>query len=138
MKTILGFFGAGPARLQALLIGAMAMAVTCLALTAWALWERSGKLSCEVERVTLAAQVAVLADKLNTQNTAVDALGSLGNQIRGDVKTGLAKIGAAEAARAAKFAELADLIKKPPPVRADGKPADCADAWREIERRSAQ
>jgi hypothetical protein len=71
MGGILAFFGTGPARLKALLIGAAALAVLCLSLTTWALLERSGRLSCAAEAAKLEGQISVLSATVETQNTAI-------------------------------------------------------------------
>lgn len=133
MGKLLEFFGAGPARLQALLIGALAMALTCAALAGWALVERSGRLTLKIEVVRLEGQVTVLADKLKTQNDAVDAFGKAGDRIVGDVKKQLASLAKNDGRRSQQIASIEALLRQPRPTGADGRPAGCSDAWRRIE-----
>ena len=59
-------------------IAIVALGVACAVLTTWALLERSGRLGCKVDvvrlegEVTRLGQVDLLADKIQTQNTAID------------------------------------------------------------------
>ena len=80
MGALLDFFGAGPARIKGLVIGAGVMAIAVLALTSWALLERALRYQAlaDVERVRTALvrerdQVKVLADAVATCSAGVDA-----------------------------------------------------------------
>lgn len=106
------------------------MGVLCLGLTIWGLWERSGKLSCEVDRVALQAQVAVLSDAVKRQNEGVDAVKAAGDQIAKDTARTLAAIRAEGRKREPELAEIAAILKNPTPAG-----ADCNRAWSEIEKR---
>jgi hypothetical protein len=137
MGTLLSFFTTGataPARIQALLIGAMVMLATCLALTTWAEIERSGRFQAERDAAVYKAQSGVLVDKLATCSGSVDTLASLGKAIRGDLHAALEDFGKANAPLKKELASIGEAVKKPPPVRPDGKPTDCSDAWRRIEK----
>lgn len=143
MGSILGFFGSaalGPAqllRLKGLLIGAAVMIAVCLALTAWALLERSGKLSCEVEKeqlntkiASLEAQVGTLSDKLTTQNDAVKKL----EKAAADAK----RKGADEKAKAERLvagnkSEL-ERLRKAASNKTTGATQSCADAVADVRR----
>lgn len=139
MGALLGFFGSAalaPAallRLKALLIGAAVLAAICLALVTWALLERSGRLSLKVEVVALEAQKDVLAEAIGRQNEGVERTAKAGadavaetRRLLGMVETGLLRT-------AAMRDEARSIISKPPPLRADGKPKDCADALGELK-----
>lgn len=88
----------------------------------------------KVELVTITAQAQICADKMTTQNAAVGAVGDLGLQLRKGTKDLLDAIGKGSAGQKAQIASLEAVLAKPPPQRPDGKPADCGDAWREIEK----
>lgn len=137
MGFLLSFF-AGPAKLKALLIGAVVMIAVCLALTVWALLERSGRLDCRVELVTAQAQIAVLSDSLNRQNAGIKATeeaGKAAQQGVADLLSAARKLSAAGTSLGNTIAHARDVIGKPAPKRPDGKDKDCADAWREIQER---
>ena len=134
MGFLLNFFGAGGLQLKALIVGAAAMLIACLGLTTWALFERSGRLSCEVDRVALRAQVSVLSDQLNRQSKAVGDHAAIGAAVQDALREDLDKLARLAARRDPILNELADLARNPP-KRADGKPVDCNDAWAEIEKR---
>lgn len=108
------------------------MLVIILALTAWALFERSGRLSLKVEVVTLRAQTDVLADSLGRCNAGVERLGKAGEGAIAETKRLLAMAERAMERTAALRNEARAIVSKPPPTRADGKPKDCGDALAEI------
>lgn len=138
MGALLGFFATGPARLQALLIGALALAVVCLSLFAWAMIERSGRLSLKVEVVTLKAQTDVLADSLGRCNAGVENAAKAGAAAVGETKRLLSMAERMLERTAAAREEIRQIVSKPPPVRADGKPKDCVDALAEIRKKGQQ
>lgn len=132
MGGLLAFFAAGPARLQALVIGAAVLLVMALALTTWALIERSGRLSAKVEVVTLKAQTDVLADSLTRCNTSIENAAKAGEAALTETRR---LVGIAEKAFARTEAlriEIRGIVAKPTPTRPDGKPKDCGDALSEI------
>jgi hypothetical protein len=141
MMALLNLFGAataGPAtvlRLKALLVAALAMLAACLALTVWALIERSGRQSCEIENVQLEIQVQVLGVAIERQNAGVDAVNKAGVAVQAGVKQLLAAADRANAGRASLLGDIREVLNRPTPTRADGKPAGCEDAWLEIEKR---
>lgn len=105
-----------PAKLQALLIGLLAMAVVCLGLTTWALIERSQKLECAVERVQLTDQNAILAADLAKQNKSIDDLANTGRQQRAVGATALAKAVDEGKGRAAEIEGLRALLASKDPA----------------------
>lgn len=134
MGALLGFFGT-PLRLKALLIGAGVMALVCMSLLTWALWERSSRLSLEVEAVTLRGQNQVLADSLGRCNAGVEATAKAGTAALADMKR-LVALAEREAARTAALrTEIKGIVNRPAPKRADGKPKDCTDAMSEIRQK---
>lgn len=133
MGGLLAFFGAGPARLQALLIAAMAMLALVLALTTWALVERTKRLSLKVEVVALRAQSDVLADSLGRCNAGVEAAAKAGIAAQGDVKRLVAAAEKAATRTEAARRDIRTILSKPAPTRPDGKPKDCIDAIAEIK-----
>lgn len=60
-----------PLQLKAMLVAGLLMALAIAALSAWALFERSRYFECRAGTVALAAQGAVLGDKLETLSGAV-------------------------------------------------------------------
>lgn len=75
MGPIVSFFLAGPtapARLQAMLIAAVAVVATCMALLVWGLYWRGEYREAKVAVTALKAQGDVLADKLGTCTASVD------------------------------------------------------------------
>jgi hypothetical protein len=132
MGAILGFFGAGTARLQALVIAAAAMLAMILALTTWALIERSGKYAAERDAEHFKAQSDVLADSLGRCNAGVENAAKAGTAAIGETKRLLAMAETALLKNAAVRDEIRGIVSRPPPMRADGKPKDCADALGEI------
>jgi len=144
MIGLLNFFGAAalaPAsllRLKALLIAAAAMLLACLALTTWALIERSGRLSCKIETVELSAQVKVLSASLERQNTGIDATIAAGNDARAAIRLLLVAAGKLAAGRQSIIDEVNGILAKPTPTKPDGKPYGCDEAWSEIEKRGAR
>lgn len=131
----LRFFSGSPVRLQWLVLGALTAALTCAGLTIWALWERGERLGAERDVTFYRAQAAVLGDKLDACNRSVETVARLGETIRSDVRNTLADVRKAGQPLRNEVAAIAEMLRRPPPVRPDGQPADCNDAWREIEAR---
>lgn len=144
MTSLLNLFGAATAapatllRLKALLIGALVMLAACMALTVWALIERSGRQSCEIERVKLAGQVQVLSAAIERQNAGIDVVTKAGAAAQAGVKALLAAADRANASNASLVISVREVLNRPTPIRADGKAAGCEDAWGEIERRAGK
>lgn len=134
MGALLGFFGT-PLRLKALLIGAAVMALVCLSLLTWALWERSSRLSLEVEAVTLRGQNKVLADSLGRCNAGVENAAKVGAAAVIETRRLVGLAQTAFAKNAALRDDIRGIVNKPAPVRSDGKPKDCADAMAEIRKK---
>lgn len=133
MKALLTFFGAGGLQLKALIAGAIAALVACLALTAWALLERSGRLDCKVDLVAARAQVAVLSDQLKRQGKAVIDHAAVGAAVQGALRDDFDRILAAAGKRDPTLQEIRALLKHD--RRPDGTAKDCKDAWAEIQKR---
>lgn len=131
MGTLLALFST-PARLQGLIIAAIAMLALILGLTTWALLERSGRLSAKVELVRAQDQAKVWEDAAGRCTASVKSLGEAGQGAIAETKRllGLVEVGIKK--QAALRDEARDIVKKPPPTRPDGKPRDCADALAEI------
>ena len=132
MGKIVSFFLAGPtapARLQAMLIAAGAIAIACLSLLIWGLYWRGEYREAKAAVVVLKAQGDVLADKLGTCSAAADqakrvgdaaiaAMGGLVKQAQ-DANKDRGKV-------AANLEELARQARKP----GEG----CDWAWDKIEQ----
>lgn len=131
MTALLAFF-AGPSRLKGLLIGAAALLLIALLLTTWALIERTWRLQDEVKLVTLKDQQAVLSDSLGRCNAGAAITAKAGTDAVAETKRLLAMAERALERNAAVRDEIRGIVKAPPPVRADGKPKDCSDAFGEI------
>lgn len=132
MTALLAFFAAGPGRLKGLLIGAAALLLVALALSVWALIERSGRQSLEIEAVALRDQQRVLADSLGRCNDGVARAAEAGRASVTETKRLLGMAERAMERTAAAREEIRGIVKAPTPVRADGKAKDCGDAWGEI------
>lgn len=113
-----------PLQIKLALVGVAAAAVMMLSLTAWALWERSSRLSCEVARVQIEAAYTVLADKVKQQNTAVIDLGKRGAAAREVSRQATIKAEAKAKEREAEIALLRLAAAAPTP-----QGATCATAW---------
>lgn len=106
-----------------MVIGLGVLLITGL-LTTWALWERSGRLECQVARVQIADAYNVLAEKVKQQNAAVGDLARQGAAAR---KAGAEARAKAEADAQAHAAEVAALrLATASPTPGDGT---CATAW---------
>lgn len=132
MTKLITFFMGGPARIQGLLIGLLAVAVACLALTAWALWERSGKLSALVDVATLKGDLGVcngrvehLGGLLATQNAAVARYKGESDQAQAAGRRERDKAATLKLAKDAEIDRLTALLS-------GQKGNSCPDAWRDI------
>lgn len=128
MGSLIGFFAGGPARLQALLIGAIAMLLACAALTIWALWERSGRLGATVQLTAAVAQQAVLADKLGQCDAGTAEAKRVGDAAIAAMGGLVAAARKQHEGSRQQVMRIEDLLAKPPPAG-----ASCEDAWRAIE-----
>ncbi len=124
-----------PLRLKALIIGALAMVAVCLALTAWALLERAGRMEAKAELVVAQTQAQVWEGAAGRCTASVQELGAGGAAAIGETKRLLEMAGRMLERTAAVREEIRVIVKAPPPVRADGKPKDCADALGEIRKK---
>ncbi len=111
------------------------MGILCAGMAGWALLERSGRLSCNVEGVRLQAQVSVLATALETQNRGIQATVDAGAAAQEEVGRLIQAARRLEQASAGMVAHARGVLAKPAPKRPDGKDVDCRDAWGEIESR---
>jgi hypothetical protein len=135
MGALLDFFTGGTARIQALLVAALTMAATILALTSWALWERSRVFEARAEtervRVQLVAaidQARVLAEGLRACNAGVEATRATAAAVVAQTGAALEQLKPLLQAHGGQVKRLEDLIKKPP-----SPGAGCHDAWQAIE-----
>lgn len=107
----------------------LATAAIMAALTIWALWERSGRLSCEVARVEVTVAYSHLAAQVAEQNAKVRQLAQAGAQAR---EAGRQATIAAEVKAQAMAGEIEALrarIAAPTPAG-----EDCRNVWAEIQR----
>lgn len=137
MNTLLGFFGASPARLQALLIAALTMALVCAGLGGWALIERSGRFQAERYAEVYKLQSAVLDDALGRCNAGVAAVQKAGEDAQQGVRELRAAAAKLNSAGASLIHDARQIASRPAPLRPDGQARDCTDAWREIETRGS-
>lgn len=128
MGSIVSFFVGGPARIQALLIGALAVAVVCMGLLVYGLYWRGEAKAAEGKVIAAVAQGTVLADAVKTCSAGVDAAAKVGAAAL-DVGAQLLE---AERKRTAKDAGLAKSIGDLA-ARKSAPGEDCRTAWREIE-----
>lgn len=137
MTGLLTFFAA-PARLKGLVIAAGIMLLVALALTTWALLERTARLSCKVDVVELRGEVArlngqidVLADKIATQNEAIEAW-----KAAADARKAFALAAGAAAEKVAQGLqpELERLGAKIAEQAAAGAAKSCAEAAAEVRK----
>ena len=107
------------------LIAALALALLVAGLTAWALFERAGKLACRVDVEKLTGQIAVLGAQIETQNAAV---------VEWQQKAQEARQKGAQAAKVAKGATDAHsaLLKALDSRIAAPEGKSCSDAMTEI------
>ena len=128
MSAILDFFTAGPARVKALLVAAMAMAVVGLALTTWALVERVAAVQARAERDRALDQLADVSAAAKACSAGVDQAKRVGEA---------AVLATAELAAAAKrlkapavhtVERIEQILERPAPPG-----AGCDQAWDQIE-----
>lgn len=125
---ILDLFCAGPARVKALLVGAVALASVVLALLAYGLWWRAEAFQARAERDHAIDQLAVVSAAAQACSAAVDhakAVGDAAVKATGEL--------VAAARRLSKPAEktierIETILERPAPPG-----AGCSEAWDEIE-----
>jgi hypothetical protein len=138
MNFLLNFFGAATLapgavlKLKALLIAAMAMLLVVMAVTTWAMFERSRYFETRAELATCAAQVSVLAGTLERQGKSIETAAAAGTKA---VEVGEKLL--REARQLSKQSKgaldaMEKVLGQPVPKRADGKDKDCGDARREL------
>jgi type II secretory pathway component PulK len=133
VSFLLAFFGASPARLQGLLLGAAAAAVLCMGLAGWALLERSGRFQCREALQGARDQAAVLAAAVKAQSASIDQLGAESRAARADTAQRLAELDRRDAGARATLEALGRQLAAATPAAAGGKPRGCDDylkAWR--------
>lgn len=128
MGTLLDFVGGAPARIQALLIGALVAGVLLLGAIATAFWWRGEALQARGERDLAIAQTQILAksvqvcsDGVDQAKRAADTAVKLGGQL-------LAAARQQYSGTRQQAERIEELLKRPPP---DG--AGCEQAWDAIE-----
>ena len=132
MSKLIGFFLAGPAapaRIQALLIGAAAVAIAMLSLLVWGLYWRGEYRELKVATVVYADQVKVTAGALEACSAGTDAAKRAGDAAVSAVDKLLGQAQAGNADRKATAARLDEIARR---TRNAGE--GCDWAWDHIER----
>lgn len=84
------------------------------------------------------AQAEIAADALGRCNTGVEAVNTAGRAMRAATAELVRAARAKGDQYAGELAAVRQLLAKQTPTRPDGQPANCSDAWREIERLTQQ
>lgn len=129
MGKLVAFFAGGPARIQMLLIGAMAIALVCAALLIYGLYWRGEAKEAKAELGIAIAQGTVLADKLGTCNAGVDQARRVGEAAIAAMTALVADAKKANAGRKI-TAETLDEIARQARKAGEG----CDWAWDQIEQ----
>lgn len=132
MSKLIGFFLAGPAapaRLQVLLVGALAMALTVAGLTIWGLWWRGEYREAKAALAVYVAQVQVSSAALNACNAGADEARKVGAAAVTAMGRLVAEARKANEPARALAGRLDELAKQP---REPGQ--GCDWAWQQIER----
>lgn len=134
MGFLLDFFGGGPARLQALLIGALVGLVLLTGTAGVALWYRAEAASARAERDIAVAQGTVLAAGVKTCSASVDLAHRVAGEALDAGRALLAEARKLTAGSQAQVLKLDKLLEQPTPLG-----AGCEQAWEEIRKaRGAQ
>lgn len=128
---ILDFLNASPARIQALAAGFLAVAVLCLGLTCWALWERLSATQARAERDRALAQVAVVSEAARACTASVDRAQVL-SQAAVDAIDELLAAARRHSATAKRTSAALEAILSGPV--ATQQASDCGWAWEQIEQ----
>lgn len=128
MNFLLDFFGASPARLQQLLIGALVGLVLCLGLAGYGLWWRAEAYQARAELEGARGQVAVLAQSLTSCSASIDRSKQVADASIAAMGELVERARRLAAPRRAEFARLEALLERPTPAG-----AGCAEAWTIIE-----
>lgn len=129
MGGLVGFFAGGPARIQALLIGALAMALVCAALLIYGLWWRGEAFEARRDRDVFKMQASVLSDGLTRCNAGADEAKRAGDRAVGLVRGLLEDIRKQNGPLLGQASRIEELLKNPTP-----NGAGCDAAWDEIEK----
>ena len=116
-------------------IAAIAAAAVIVAAAGWALLERAGRLQCEAHLVEARDQVKVLADKLERQGKAIEALSSATLGVQADTGRLLDELERQGEASRAALGGLKRQLAAPTPRKDDGSTKGCADylkEWRAV------
>lgn len=126
--------------LQWKLVGAAVLALAIASLTVWAVLERAGKLSAQVELERkntelqrAVDQVGVLALTVKAQSRSIDFLAAATTNGRRELREIMADIKRRQAGTVELVNRLELAIAGATPTRPDGSPQDCRDAltaWR--------
>jgi hypothetical protein len=135
MGALVSFFAGGAARVQALLIGAMASALVAAALLALALWWRGEAYQARGLRDAALLQAQVLAKGIVSCNAGVAAAEKAAQDAVNTSRKLLAEARRLAKPAIAEVKRIEELLKqKTPTARADGSPPGCDDAWTAIEK----
>ncbi len=129
MLGLLNFFGGSAARLQVLIVGAMAALVVILALTVWGLYWRGEYREAKAALVTLQAQGEILAESVRACSAGVDEAKKTGEAALEDGRKLLAEARRLAAGGRQQAQRLEQLLAQPTPPG-----AGCEDAWKEISK----
>jgi len=129
MGALVSFFAGGPARIQAMLIAALAMALTCAALLVYGLWWRGEAKGMKAELTAAVAQGTVLADALGNCNAATDHTKRVGDAAIAAMGGLVAEAKKAHQDRGKTAATLEEIARQ---TRKAGE--GCDWAWEQIEQ----
>lgn len=115
-----------PLQIKAMIVAAALAAIAILALLVWGLYWRGEYRECKVENTALTGQVAVLADKLDTQSKAIQDNAATGQAA---LAVGRQLLAEARKKNPAPGAAKSDAAASGPAQPGKG----CPDAWTEIE-----
>ncbi len=128
MGTLISFFLAGPARVQALLGGAAVLALGVAVLLTFGLWWRGEAYQARGERDVAIAQARVLSGSLQACNAGVDQAKAAGDRALADMAELLAKARKVAGKRVRVIERIEKIIHEP------AKPGeDCNWAWERLE-----
>jgi hypothetical protein len=128
MSKLLELLGASPARLQALLVAALAMLVVILALLIYGLWWRGQALQARGERDSARDQVAVVSAAAEACSESVARARAIAGAELAAAHRALEDFRRLHAGQRAAVARLEGLLERPAPPG-----AGCDAAWAAIE-----
>jgi hypothetical protein len=128
MSKLIELLGASPARLQALLVAALAMLVVILALVVYGLWWRGQALEARGERDSARDQVAVVSAAAEACSESVTRARAIAGAELAAAHRALEDFRRLHAGQRAAVARLEGLLARPAPSG-----AGCDAAWAAIE-----